>query len=269
MTTTDDDLQPTRQMTDQEFADENPDITVIGEDGEFVKTTLQKQVESSMANLSFAWRMAQKKENDDFNSPEAVKARKDADDRKSLFYSGYSRRSIEVAERALGPAIEKARTLLPRVLKDGILLILGPTGRGKTVMATWFAMQRQKEGQKCGEFITAYSMFTTVKSSYGPKKPIKSRSGGEAYPPDAEEIIANWSNAPFLVIDEIQTRAETAWEDSMLEEIVNARYGEMLPTVLIANLDAEAAQKSLGPRIMDRARECGGIVNCNWPSYRQ
>ncbi len=202
-------------------------------------------------------------------TPEEIEEEKKADRLKAILRGGFPLRSIKALEAAEGPAMVKARQLLPRVLTDGILLLLGPTGRGKTVMATWFADQRQKNGQKPGEFITAYGMFSAVKSTFG-RAPTRRGAFGNVPNdgPDAEELIGGWSSTPFLVIDEVQTRAETKFEDGMLEEVINARYGAMLPTVLIANLDAEKAQESLGPRIMDRAKECGGIVDCNWPTYR-
>lgn len=181
--------------------------------------------------------------------------------------SGYSLRSIRALSDAKGPAVEKAASLLPKMLSDGIILLLGPTGRGKTVMAAWIARERQKSGKKCGQFLSAYGLFSTVKSTYGGKSQ-RETAAGNMVPLDSAHLIREWSKAKFLVIDEIQTRAETPWEDAMLEEIINNRYGAMLPTLLIANLDAEKAQTSLGPRVIDRARECGGIVNCNWSSYR-
>jgi len=205
----------------------------------------------------------------DERTPEEIAAAKKAEDTKAILRGGFPLRSVKALDSATGPAMDKARVLLPRMLADGILLLLGPTGRGKTVMATWFAAQRQLNGQKPGLFLTAYGMFSCVKSTFS--RPSSRRGAFGSVPnddPSADEIIDGWCNTPFLVIDEVQTRAETKFEDGMLEEVINARYGAMLPTVLIANLDADKAQESLGPRIMDRAKECGGIVNCDWPTYR-
>jgi DNA replication protein DnaC len=190
----------------------------------------------------------------------------------ALRKGGFPERAIQAAYRATGPGAHKATGLALHATGEGLLLLLGPTGRGKTVMSVLLAMARQEEGLKPGLFLTAFSLFTGVKSTYGGHKKTSSQYlYGDTKPMviTADDLIAKWSEAPFLVIDEVQTRSETSWEDGLLDEIVNARYAEMLPTVLIANFTPEDAQKNLGPRIMDRARECGGIVNCNWSSYRQ
>jgi hypothetical protein len=56
---------------------------------------------------------------------------------------------------------------------------------------------------------------------------------------------------------------------SMLSDVLNARYGEMRPTILIGNLTAAEMETYLGERIMDRFPETGSpIVSVTWPGYR-
>jgi DNA replication protein DnaC len=56
----------------------------------------------------------------------------------------------------------------------------------------------------------------------------------------------------------------------MLFDVLNARYGEMRPTVLIANLTAAEMEDYLGDRIMDRLLELGSAtVPFTWPSHRR
>jgi DNA replication protein DnaC len=85
---------------------------------------------------------------------------------------------------------------------------------------------------------------------------------------DMEPVLNAWKKTPFLVVDEAQNRSEEKWDNHRFDDLVNARYANELPTILIANLSLTEAQKSLGPRIMDRANECGGVVDCGWGSYR-
>ena len=169
--------------------------------------------------------------------------------------SGYPLRSYRDLERISGASERGARMILPQALGDGLALILGLTGRGKTGIATWLARERLRSGKSIGKYLTAYALLSKVKTCWSLRQ-------------DPDPFIATWKTARFLVIDEIQTRSDTVAENAVLEDLINARHNSLLPTVLIGNLTIDAAQETLGPRIMDRAKESGGILDCSWGNYR-
>ena len=178
-----------------------------------------------------------------------------APNRDDLEKVGYPLRALLSLPKMTGPGRKAAEQLLPLVMADGLIILTGNPGTGKTVIATWLGHKRAECGKSAGKFLTAYELFGRMKQCWGKNE-------------DAEAVLAVWKKTPFLVIDEAQTRAGTEWENNVLDELINARYAAMKPTILIANLTLETAQKSLGPRIMDRANECGGVVDCSWASYR-
>lgn len=173
----------------------------------------------------------------------------------ALGKAGFPLRATLTLEEMHGPGLSWAKALLPKALADGLIVLVGPTGRGKTVISTWLAMERAKRNKGIGQFLTIFALYARVQQCWTKKE-------------DSEPVLRAWKKAPFLVLDEVQTRSENVWSDGVLDELVNARYSAMLPTVLIANLELATAQQYLGPRIMDRANECGGIVDCNWATYR-
>ena len=185
-------------------------------------------------------------------TPEAVQESAIA---RTLADAGHGTRAIRALDRMHGPGLECARSLLPAAMSDGLLILIGPTGRGKTVIAAWLASQRIHSKKGAGKFLTAIGLLDRIKQCWSRKE-------------DSEPIMSIWRKAPFLVVDEVQNRSEEKWDNHLFDDLINARYANELPTVLIANLTLTEAQKSLGPRIMDRANECGGIVDCNWKSYR-
>lgn len=75
--------------------------------------------------------------------------------------------------------------------------------------------------------------------------------------------------AGLLVLDEIHVRGETDWENKLLTHMVDCRYADCRHTILISNLKAAEMVASVGPSIADRLRETGGIIECNWPSFRE
>jgi DNA replication protein DnaC len=173
----------------------------------------------------------------------------------ALSAAGHGSRAIKALRTLHGPGFECAKSLLPAALSDGLLILIGPTGRGKTVIAAYLAAERVKAGKSAGKFLTATEMLDRIKQCWVRKE-------------DLEPLLNGWKKTPFLVVDEAQNRSEERWDNHRFDDLINARYANELPTILIANLTLAEAQKSLGPRIMDRANECGGIVDCNWASYR-
>jgi DNA replication protein DnaC len=56
----------------------------------------------------------------------------------------------------------------------------------------------------------------------------------------------------------------------MLFDVLNARYANQRPTILIGNLTADELEEYLGERIMDRLLESGSaVVPFTWESYRR
>jgi len=72
------------------------------------------------------------------------------------------------------------------------------------------------------------------------------------------------------VIDEVGASRDNDFERMSIFEVVNKRYEEMKPTVLVSNLSAAKFEASVGDRTADRLREGGGFVLLfEWESARR
>lgn len=140
----------------------------------------------------------------------------------------------------------------------GTFAILGDRGRGKTVMAVWLAEQRRLRGQSPGVYVRSHDLFATIRRAWHPQSLE-----------DEWTVLERYRKASFLVIDEFQERSESEWENRTLVNIVDHRHADILPTVLIANLTAEAFGKSVGASMVDRIGQTGGMVVCGWESLRK
>jgi hypothetical protein len=140
-----------------------------------------------------------------------------------------------------------------RVRMNGIVVLYGKRGGGKTRMAAELALMVGSS-----QYRTAMRFFLEVRSTF--------RKGSER---SEMEVIDELAKADLLILDEIQERGETAFEDRLLTHVIDARYSAMKPTILIANLAKSDLAESLGKSIVDRARENGKSIEFNWPSYRQ
>lgn len=71
----------------------------------------------------------------------------------------------------------------------------------------------------------------------------------------------------MLIMDEVGGRA-SEHDQSLMFDIINARYADMRPMILLSNLARCELDELLGARMADRLREVGTYVNMDWPSYR-
>jgi DNA replication protein DnaC len=138
------------------------------------------------------------------------------------------------------------------VRSNGILVLYGGRGGGKTRMAAELAVMVGSS-----RYRTAMRFFLDVRATF---KRNSDRS--------ELEVIDELAKAELLILDEIQERGETAFEDRLLTHVIDARYAAMRPTIIIANLTKGAIVDALGPSICDRARENGKSIEFSWESFR-
>ena len=82
-------------------------------------------------------------------------------------------------------------------------------------------------------------------------------------------LIAGYAKPRILVVDELTEHRSTEHSLGLLHDIVGERYDNRKDTIVISNdAKADLVGKVFGPRLADRARECGGILEFNWPSFR-
>lgn len=138
------------------------------------------------------------------------------------------------------------------------MIITGTVGVGKTHLAAAIINEIiQTTNSINAIYITFSDMIRDIRSAW--------RDRGV----DEKSIINKYASVEMLIIDEIGAQFGSESEMVQMFEVMNKRYGEMLPTVLISNLPIEELTKLLGDRIVDRLREDDGIaVRMDWESNR-
>jgi DNA replication protein DnaC len=136
----------------------------------------------------------------------------------------------------------------------GIVGIVGNRGTGKTQLAAEIIKDLEPDR---AIYTTAMGLFLRIRATFD--KEAKETQ---------DRIVRELSRSPLLVIDEMQERAESAWENQMLTHIIDGRYGNERPTILISNLTEEELTASLGHSIVDRMHQTGGIIKIVGQSHR-
>ena len=190
------------------------------------------------------------------SSEPKVNPEKQASERVDMMHRdlGFRRRHLDAIKRGefFGPGDAKFEELRPRARRDSLTVLLGDRGTGKSQIAARMAFHRKGNP---GRYTTAVELFSAIKASFDGKG-------------DTQSILKGYKSTRFLVIDEFNEALGTEWERQIMTDIIDYRYGEMLATVIIANLKPEEAKNALGRSICSRAQETGGFVLCDWPSYR-
>lgn len=138
------------------------------------------------------------------------------------------------------------------------LLLLGNVGTGKTHLATAIANHIMRATTATAVYRTVGGILQHIKGSYD-----RESEYSEA------DAFAAYTKPSLLIIDEVGATKPTEFELATLFNIINGRYEEQLPTVVISNLPAGELSGALGERCVDRLREGGGIaVGFDWVSAR-
>ena len=146
------------------------------------------------------------------------------------------------------------------VARGGVVIILGKRGRGKTRIAAEISRDGNFPNDLSSRDKTScYRRATEIICEL--RAAMISRVGETA-------TIRRLSAVGLLVIDEFQERGETEWENRMISTILDRRYADNLPTILIANLEIADLPNKISDSVISRANECGGVVVCDCEYFR-
>ena len=139
--------------------------------------------------------------------------------------------------------------------KDVMLILCGDRGPGKTQIATYWASKVNSP-----RYFRAHDLMEAIRGKFSSLKELENESF---------QTLNKAKRCCFLVLDEFSELAGTEYERKTLTNLIDYRYGEKLTTIIITNANPEQAPDEVGRSIWSRAEEVGGIVECNWGSYRK
>lgn len=155
------------------------------------------------------------------------------------------------------PEWTKAFTKTGALMGTGaIVMLCGNRGTGKTQIAVKIISNVCGLNHAC-KYARAIDFFLDLRGA------MNSRESDEGV------VIKEYSKPTLLVIDDVHERGESEWESRMLFHLIDRRYGDLKDTILLTNQTKADALEALGPSIVDRLRETGGIIECNWSSFRR
>lgn len=137
------------------------------------------------------------------------------------------------------------------------LSLLGPLGTGKTFAVIAIANGFLCRGKSVA-YCTAIGLVRRIRSTW-----YRQSKRSE------EQVVKALTEVHLLVIDEMGVQAGSEHELAILSDLVNARYSQSRPTIVVGNLTARELKTTLGERAMDRLLHGGKIMILNGENLRE
>lgn len=138
-------------------------------------------------------------------------------------------------------AVRRQRGPIAAVATGPSLMLLGPTGTGKTHQAYGALRALAHSGVQCRW------IYSTAADIYAHLRP---RSGV-----DSEAEYERYAKTPLLVLDDLGAAKGSEWSEEITYRLINHRYEHMLPTLITSNLPVSELKTALGDRVASRLTE--------------
>ena len=161
----------------------------------------------------------------------------------------------EGQERALRVCREYANNFGRHLRTGGSLILSGQPGTGKSHLAG--AVLQAILPNHVGAYVTLMDLIRALRDTW--------RRDSET---TESQLLARLEAIPLLVIDEIGVQYGTDGERAILFDVLDRRYRNMRPAILMTNLGKDEFRTAIGDRVFDRLTEVARWVPFDWGSYR-
>lgn len=161
----------------------------------------------------------------------------------------------DAQQQALKVAREFAANFDTKLARGHGLVFSGAPGTGKSHLAA--AILQGIMPKHCGLYVTAMGLIRMIRATW--------RRDSER---SEDEVLAMLASVPLLVIDEIGVQYGTEGEQTVLFEVLDRRYCDVRPTILLTNQPKQGFREYVGDRSYDRLTETARWVTFDWESYR-
>jgi len=120
----------------------------------------------------------------------------------------------------------------------GWLVLAGPSGCGKTHLAAAIA-NHCIENNHPAFYITTPDLLDHLRSTFSPNSEIP-----------YDEFFEQVRNTPLLILDDLGAQSSTPWAKEKLDQLLNHRFSNQLPTVIVSIIPVEELEERIRTRLI-------------------
>lgn len=136
------------------------------------------------------------------------------------------------------------------------LIFSGSPGTGKSHLAA--AIMQAIMPKHIGVYVTMMDLVRMLRDTW--RKDASESEGA---------VLSRLSEIPLLVIDEVGVQYGTEGERVLFFDVMDRRYRQCKPTILITNQGMADFKITVGERVLDRLTEVAKWVSFDWESRRK
>lgn len=128
------------------------------------------------------------------------------------------------------------------------VLLSGARGLGKTQAVVWAVRWWIERRQAEAKYSAGLDVLSALHGAFGRWT--------------WQSVWSLWSGVAVLVIDNLHMVEQTANNARSITHLLDARYAARLTTILVTNETVETSTARLGPDVVRRIEEDGGVMLC-------
>jgi len=162
--------------------------------------------------------------------------------------------SSESQQAALSIARDFAENFAENARKGSGLILAGKPGTGKSHLAGAILQSLLSPDVR---YVTCMDLIRAVRDTWRRDSDLTET-----------QMLAYFEGLDLLVIDEVGMQYGTDGEQTILFDVLDRRYREVKPVVILTNQDKAGFKGFVGERTFDRLSETCRWVPFDWASYR-
>lgn len=165
--------------------------------------------------------------------------------------------AVTAEQKAVRGMVRQFRDFIVGDKRWAALIFTGITGTGKTWLASELGEALIRNLCMSVRYVTAQGIVSEIQATYGKE--------GKSEEAEIEKFV----RYDLLIIDEADVKRDNANASLLFTEVINRRYLNSKPVLMITNQAMENLEQFVGDRVFSRLHENAFVCSFDWADFRR